>query len=214
MKEDKKLKRFLVLQSLCPLFLLVFIKHVGRSNLIIRFMTPIFHGDWTVVGKVITNPALGDVIITLISVLWFLITVIVAIGVWFYQFSDYSSHGEFIIIGQVKKDSSVTYFVTYILPLMMDDVSTLSGFIFFLVLLGMVIYLLVRSDLFYQNPVLVALGYKIYEFKFITPYPDVAKDKTYIGLTKGELPFSDKTIKRKYIADDVFFVKNDEGQGK
>lgn len=55
MKEDKKLKRFLVLQSLCPLFLLVFIKHVGRSNLIIRFMTPIFHGDWTVGSRKSNN---------------------------------------------------------------------------------------------------------------------------------------------------------------
>ncbi len=34
LKEDKKLKRFLVLQSFCPLFLLIFIKHVGHGELI------------------------------------------------------------------------------------------------------------------------------------------------------------------------------------
>ena len=69
-----------------------------------------------------------------------------------------------------------------------------------------------RSDLFYQNPVLVALKYKTYEFQFVNPYKDVRGDKTYIGLSKGDIPSDKEIIKRKYIADDVFLIYNDNNQ--
>ena len=209
LKEDKKLKRFLVLQSFCPLFLLIFIQHVGHCGLIIRFFACLFHGDWSVIGRAWNSRFLGDVIITFLCLLWFMITAVVAIGFRNLQSSGYDHHGEMIIIGSEKKDSGVTFLVTFVLPLLVDDVSTLRGFIFFIVLLTMVIFLLMRSDLFYQNPVLVALRYKTYEFQFLSPYQDVKENKTYIGLSRGGLPFDGATIKRKYISDDVFLVYND-----
>lgn len=209
MQEDKKLKRFLVLQSFCPLFLLIFIQHVGNGKLVIRFITSILHGNWSVVKIAITHPALGDVIISAICIVWLLITAFVAVGFRNLQSTNFASHGETIIIGQEKKDSGVTFLVTFILPLLVDDVSTLRGFIFFVVLLWMVIFLLIRSDLFYQNPVLVALRYRTYEFQFVSPYTDVKENKTYIGLTRGGLPVDNVVIKRKYIADDVFLIYND-----
>lgn len=209
MQEDKKLKRYLVLQSFCPLFILILIQHVGHCDLIIKFISQLFQGDWFVFCKVFNNPFLGDVVISTIAVLWLVITVIVAIGFRDLQRTNFSSHGETVTIGAEKKDSGVTFLVTFILPLLVDDVSTLRGFLFFIVLLGMVIFLLMRSDLFYQNPVLVALRYKTYEFKFDNPYTDVDGDKTYIGLTKGGVPFDKAVIKRKYIADDVFLIYND-----
>ncbi len=183
MQEDKKLKRFLVLQSFCPLFLLIFIQHVGHVELVIKFFCSILHGDWTSIGKAINSPALGDVAVTTLCVIWFLITTIVAIGFRNLQNSNFASHGETITIGPEKKDSGVTFLVTFVLPLLVDDVSTLRGFIFFIALLTMVIFLLMRSDLFYQNPVLVALKYKSFEFKFDQPYTDVEANKTYIGLS-------------------------------
>lgn len=209
MLEDKKLKRFLVLQSFCPLFLLIFIQHVGHGDLVMRFLGSLIHGDWSVIGWAWKSSFLGDVVITTLCIAWFLITAIVVIGFKDLQNSGYDHHGEMIIIGSEKKDSGVTFLVTFVLPLLVDDVSTLRGFIFFIVLLTMVIFLLMRSDLFYQNPVLVALKYRTYEFQFVTPYQDVKENKTYIGLSKGGLPFDGVTIKRKYIADDVFLVYND-----
>lgn len=209
LKEDKKLKRFLVLQSFCPLFLLIFIQHVGHFTLVFRFFRGLFKGDLTVITKAMESAFLGDVVIMLLCIVWFLITAVVAAGFKNLQNGNYDHHGEIIIIGSEKKDSGVTFLVTFVLPLLVDDVSTLRGFIFFVVLLTMVIFLLMRSDLFYQNPVLVALKYKTYEFQFHNPYTDVKENKTYIGLTKGELPFEDASIKRKYIADNVFLIYND-----
>ena len=209
LKEDKKLKRFLVLQSFCPLFLLIFIQHVGHGELVLRFLGSLIHGDWSVIGRACKSNFLGDIVITTFCMLWFLITAIVALGFRNLQNSGYDHHGETIIIGSEKKDSGVTFLVTFVLPLLVDDVSTPRGFIFFIALLTMVIFLLMRSDLFYQNPVLVALRYKTYEFQFVTPYKDVQDNKTYIGLSKGGLPFDGAAVKRKYIADDVFLVYND-----
>ena len=209
MQEDKKLKSFLVLQSFCPLFLLVLFKHLGHFALVIQFLTGLFHSDFSIFGKMVKSAALGDVILSVFSIIWLISTVIVAIGFRNFQYSSFASHGETIIIGAEKKDSGATFLMTFILPLLLDDVSTIRGFLVFCVLLTMVIYLLMQSDLFYQNPVLVALHYKTYEFRFNSSYKDVEKDKVYIGVTKGRLPYDGAVIKRKYIADDVFLVYND-----
>jgi len=209
MQEDKKLKRFLVLQSFCPLFLLILIQHVGHKDLIFRFFGGIIHGDWSVIGRAWKSSFLGDVVITALCIAWLLITAFVTLGFKNLQSSGYDHHGEMIAIGSEKKDSGVTFFVTFVFPLLVDDVSTPRRFIFFIVLLTMVIILLMRSDLFYQNPVLAALRYKTYEFQFVTPYQDVQEKKTYIGLSKGGLPFEGAAIKRKYISDDVFLIYND-----
>lgn len=209
MQEDKKLKRFLVLQSFCPLFLLILIQHIGHFDLILRFFSCFLHGDRSVFGKMMRSPALGDVVLSILSIIWLISTAVVAIGFRNLQNSNFASHGETITIESERKDSGATFLVTFILPLLKDDVSTFRGFIFFSILLMMVIYLLIRSDLFYQNPVLVVLSYKTYEFRFDNPYTDVEENKTYIGMTRGALPVNGVTIKRKYIADYVFLVYND-----
>lgn len=209
MQEDKKLKFFLVLQSFFPLFLLILIQHIGHWDLVWRFIIGIIHCDWSVFGKMVKSPALGDVVISLFSILWIVITVIVVIGFDNFQNSSFASHGETIIIESEKKDSGVTFLVTFVLPLLVDDVATLRGFLFFGTLLVMVILLFIRSDLFYQNPVLAALHYRVYEFKFCTPYTDVEENKNYIGMTRYKLPSEQVAIKRKYIADNVFIIYNE-----
>ena len=100
--------------------------------------------------------------------------------------------------------------VTILLPLMLDDASSWRSFLFFIVLLAMVIFLMIQSDLFYQNPVLVALRYKFFEFKFISPNQDVKGRQTYLGLSRGGLPREGIIVKRKGIADGVFLIDNDE----
>lgn len=209
MQEDRKLKEYLVLQSFFPLFVLVFIQHVGHFDLIARFFSSLIHGDFNAIIKAIGNPSLGDVVITAVCIGWFIVTVVVTIGFKDLQTSNFDSYGERIQIGTEKKDSGVTFLITFVLPLLVDDVSTLRGFIFFVILLVMVIFLFMKSDLFYQNPVLVALKYKVFEFQFISPYKDVEEKKTYIGMSKGTLPSSKGNIKRRYIADNVFLVYND-----
>ena len=135
MQEDKRLKRFLVLQSFCPLFVLIFIQHAGYGYLVFRFFSRLFSGDWTVIECALQSTFLGDVVVTVLCVAWFLITAIVAVGFRNLQKCNFVHHGEMISIGSEKKDSGVTFLVSFVLPLLVDEVSSLRGFIFFIVLL-------------------------------------------------------------------------------
>ncbi len=209
LRENIVLKRYLVLQSFAPLFALVLIKHIGHFDLIFVFFSRIFSGDLSAFSSAIHSSSLGDVVVSVLCILWLFITCIVAAAFRGFQRVNFDHHGEGIIIGEEKKDSGVTFLVSFVLPLLVDDVSSLRGFVFFIILLLMVIVLLMRSDLFYQNPVLAALKYKTYEFKFSSPYNDVDSRKTYIGISKGGIPFDGAAIKRKYIADGVFVIYND-----
>ena len=214
MQEDKRLKLFLVLQSFCPLFIMIFIQHVGHWSLVWCFISGLLHGDFGVLRKALINPAFGDVFIMTTCILWFILTAIVAVGFNDFQKYGFDSYGEHIVVGTEKKDSGITFLVSFILPLLVDDVSTIRGLLFFSTLLFMVVFLLMRSDLFYENPVLVALQYKTFEFRFIEPYRDVVENKTYIGLTKGNTHYGAEIIKRRYIADGVFLIYNDFDLGR
>lgn len=205
-KEDKKLKLYLVLQSFFPLFVLIFIQHVGNGGLVLRFFRDLLKGDISAFCRAFANSAFGDVVITTICITWFILTGFVAKGFQNLQTFGFDSYGEKVEVKQEKKDSGVSFLVSFVLPLLVDDVSTVRGFVFFVALLSMVIFLLMRSDLFYQNPVLVALRYKTCDFQFIDPYTDVDGKKTYIGLTRGDLPPDGLAIKRKYISDNVFLI--------
>lgn len=207
MQEDRKLKRFLVLQSFCPLFVLVFIRHADIM-VFLNCFDSLIHGRWSVIMQLWKNNTLWNLVITVICIIWFLMTVFVAMGFRNIHDSGFDHNGEMIIIVQEKKDSGITFLIGFILPLLVDDISSFRGFIFFIVLLMMVIFLLMRSDLFYQNPVLVALHYRTYEFKFVNPDEGIDKNNTYIGISKGGIPFDDVAIKRRYIADDVFLIEN------
>ena len=208
MQEDKKLKLLLILQSFCPLFFLIFIRYVGHLGLILRFFNGLIQGDISVVERAWKSSYCGNVVIAFLCVIWFLITVVVTLGFRDFQSYNFAHHGEKINIISEKNDSGATFLVTFVFPLFVDDVSTLRGFIFFIALFTMVIFLLMQTDMFYQNPVLTALGYRSYEFQFVNPYQDVQENKIYIGLSKEE-PTKEAVIKRKYIANDVFLICND-----
>lgn len=218
-QEDKKLKFYLVLHSFSPLFLLIAIKHAGFNDLklIYKTLKHIFYlfvnGNEEAVNNIIfqifTSNRIGNVIVTILCLVWFINTAVISLGFQHLHFGGFDHNAELISIEKVKSDSGLTFLLTCILPLTVDNISTIRGLIYFIVLLVMAIYLDLRSDNFYQNPVLAFHGYITYEFKFINPNFDVEKNKTYIGVTKGSVPSEKSIIKRKYIANDVFLVYNE-----
>ena len=209
LRENKKIELYLVLHSFAPLFILVLIKHIGRFDLIIVFCSRIVRGDWSAISSALHSSSLGHVVISILCILWLLMTFIVAAAFRGFQSIDFDHYGEAIVIGKEKKDSGATFLVSFVLPLLVDDVDTLRGFVFFIFLLTTVFVLLMRSGLFYQNPVLAVLKYRVYEFKFVSGINDVDLNKTYIGISKGTIPDDSAAIKRKYISDGVFVVYND-----
>lgn len=85
----------------------------------------------------------------------------------------------------MPNDSGATFLVTYVLPLLTDNVESVRGLIVFLTMLIMVIMLLSSSNTFYQNPVLVAMKYRTFSFKFSNPANDIThSERVYIARSR------------------------------
>lgn len=211
MSENIRLKRDLVLQSFAPLFLLLSMKYAHCYWKYVKPFVEMFKVEKVrVFSKIIHHSIFGDFIVFLVSVLWILWAILVYCGFTGIFRVGFDSRGEQIDILNDRLDSGATFLVTFVLPLLIDDINSFRGFAIFAVLLGLIIILVTRSDLFYQNPVLTLLGYKVFEFQFKTPYTDIEKqDKIYVGITKGKMVIEQVNIKRKYIADDVFIIFNE-----
>lgn len=206
--DDIKLKRFLVLQSFAPLFILLVIKHFVDPILVFYFFQRLFHNPVGALVQAIHHAEFGNMLISAMCIGWMLLTLLVSRGFKDLQSYGLVAHGESVILVEQKQDSSLTFLMTFILPLLVDSVDTIRGFVFFVALLLMVVVLLMKSNLFYQNPVLAVLGYKVYAFKVLDPAADMDGEKVYIGITKGNGVTDKAVIKRKHIADDVYLIYN------
>lgn len=219
MKENVQLKMYLILQSFSPLFLLILVQHFRfdffravRKSFQMAFFDRAGIGE--VLSHIISYGSLGDLVVSIVCLAWLGGAFVIWVGFSGFQTDNFDSHGERIDIERNALDAGASYFVSFILPLLVNDVNTVRGFAVFALLLSMLILLIARSDLFYQNPVLAVLRYKVVQFKFINPYEDIRlKDKTYVGIfrdvPKGTLKDAAPKIKRKFIADDVFLISKD-----
>lgn len=211
--DNLSLKRSLVLQSFAPLFLLLTIKHMDIDlypKLIYKFID-IWHKTGTRAFTIAINHAsFGGFVVSVIGIIWLIITIMIALGFNGVQKAGFKSAGEQIIIEDSPNDSGATFLVTYVLPLLTDDVESVRGLIVFLTMLIMVILLLTRSNTFYQNPVLAAMKYRTFSFKFLNPANDIIyPERVYIGITYRRPIVEEAVIKRKYISDGVFVIYNE-----
>lgn len=211
--ENLILKRSLMLQSFAPLFALLAIKYFSPAmfwHLTVSFVKLFLDKGMVAVPIAVANKNFGSFLIFMISLMWLLATFIVAIGFTGMQKSGFRSAGEKIsIVGSPDAGDGI-FLVTYILPLMINDVSSIRKLISFLLLLSTVIVVLIDSDTFYQNPVLSVMKYRTFTFKFVNPASDIKhSNRVYVGITHGAPIAEDAIIKRKYISDGVFLVYND-----
>ena len=68
---------------------------------------------------------------------------------------------------------------------------------------------MLKTDLCYRNPILIALNYKIFEFHVDNPNDELRTDIQYIGICRGELPDIGKDIKRHKVDERVFLIYNE-----
>lgn len=219
MKENFHLKMHLTLQSFAPLFLLIFAQHIRCDFLraVSRFfvilgsdMDRFGHPLMDAFAAIKSYRFLGDFVVSVLCALWIIGAVAVWIGFRNFQTVNFESYGEKIEVSEDAPEGGASYFVTFVLPLMIDNVNTLRGFIVFSFLLLILILLICRSNLFYQNPVLTILKYQVFRFTFSNPHHDInISRKTYIGITRGTAVNSNTVIKRKYIAGNVFLIFRD-----
>ena len=102
--------------------------------------------------------------------------------------------------------------MTYVLPMVLDDIGTRNGFLIFVFLMAMLCVLMWKTNLYYQNPVLTILGYNVISFEFDDTELRDFKNRECIGITKGDIS-AGVVIKRQYITDNVFLVYKNRAEG-
>ena len=195
MTENKKLKRKLIVQSFLPLSILIVIKSVTKETLgkIYCLLDSILH-KCNIIETIQETGLRDDIWQILIGIiaLWFAISGFITF--WQFRqarFTAFNDDGDKIVIEDKIQDSGISFFMTFILSL----------------LVWFVAELMVKTDLYYQNPVLILLQYKLYRVKFTSDIANVPNPKTYIAICREELD-ENKVVKWKYISDDVCLMYN------
>ena len=158
--------------------------------------------------KLIHHPLLITAVLEVLCFLWIIYSIYSVRYFEKSQRSNFVSMGESPINIEKIQDSGVTFFMTYVLPMAMDDLDTLQGFIVFAILMAMLFALMWKTNLYYQNPVLTILGYEIFSFEFETTQLAQYEEKKCIGITRGNVEEGDN-IKRQIISDNVFIIYED-----
>lgn len=208
MNDNKKLKHLLILQSFMPLMFLLLIKNFKFNliKLVSKFFVEIWECDFSVIKTAITHESFLLSVIIIMCLSWIIKGILAIIQFRDIQNSDFIE-GDKIMIKNYSSDSGLIFFTTFIMPLILDDIGTLRNFLVFIGLLTMMVALMCKTNLYYQNPVLTILGYKTFCFSFVEEDISQKTDNQLIGITYGNLDES-RIIKYKLIADDIYLIYN------
>lgn len=203
MIADKKMKIGLIVQSFAPLFLILLVKNY--DNRFIEIVYGLLNNHKSVIESSLLIELIPNFIFSIICILVLAFAIISYKSFNDSQNRDYKSHGELIANVHNCNDMSINFFVTYIMPLCSDKVESFRDILVFTLVIGIIFLLMYKTNLYYQNPILVILGYEIFKFTFDYTDNSQLQGKEFIGVSK-EVLTNGTVIKWKYISDGVFIV--------
>ena len=211
MKDNLHLKRGLITQSLSPVFALLIIRHFHLDYLRLtgHFFRCLRSSPVETLGKTIVHPRFGELLIVVGGIVWIISSLVSIPAFNATQDAGFESRGEMVIAVEEQRDAAASFLMTFILPLLIDELSTPQYWISYMLVIVVVYAVLYQSNLYYQSPVLAFLGYKVFKFKVLNPASGFEEDREYIGITKNNMITEDAAIIWKHIADDVFLVYNE-----
>ncbi len=189
------MKRKLMVQSLSPLALLTVIRNL-RINLYDK-------NGLILSGGQIVKDNLTLIIVLSVCCIWLLFSII-----YYFEFKAFKwvdrVGGYEVANVRAKDEESLNFFLTIIIPLLIDDVETVQGALTFMTIVLILCILLYRTKLFYANPVLAMLGYHFFELCFVDN-PDYPEKCFVIAQTEGVK--DGDVVEYKQISGRVIFVK-------
>lgn len=211
MRENRFLKRLLIMQSFTPLFLLLIIKYwdVASLRMLFKFLGYILEKNVVLAFAKVRERLefIPHTILLICCIALLLIEIVIYLYFRRSQTAGFADRAEKISVENDTTEASASFFVSYVTPMLMDDITEIKGFLCFLIIMLMLIMLMRNTNLYYQNPILSVIGYKTFEFRFTETSEDSLKDKNYIAITRGKFDET-RIIKRKYISDNVFLIYN------
>lgn len=142
----------------------------------------------------------------LVCVIWIIAAIVFYISFGSFKFADTES-GYTVNVEEEKDEASLNFLMTLIIPLLIDNVNEVTGAITLLVIVVLMIILLHKTSLFYANPILSILGYRVYVFSF-EENKKYTKGK-YVGLCQGSIE-TGQSIVFKEITNNVFFIRRNK----
>ncbi len=195
------MKTGLLIQSLSPLAFLTFVKNFPST--IMDSMGNISSLLEYIMQNCVISAVEGICIIWCVLSAWYYVKFKV------FTWADKKSGYEIKCVKDRDEDS-LNFFITIIVPLLINDAGTLNGAI----TLGSIVFflcvLLYRTKLFYSNPVLTILGYRFYEFQFKenSEVQGICLGISLNTVTDGSV------IEYKQISDNVFYIRGRENGQK
>lgn len=190
------LKHKLMLQSLSPLAFLTIVRNFKFTPVSKLTGGQTYWAEFVHLNNVL-------IIVLILCAMWILAAIISFISFTAFKWTD-KKQGYQLSSFTEKEDASLNFFMTMIIPLLIDDVGTIQGAATFLIIVVMMCALLSKTHLYYANPVLAILGYRVYEIQF-KRNPDF--DKSCLAVVKGKFSGSDGTVEYKVINDTVLYMK-------
>lgn len=210
MKDNLSLKHGLIIQSLSPLFVLLIIRHVHCDfYLLIKRFLDVARVDFAgAIHKMLSHYEFGEMLIVAVGIIWVILTVI-----YFFAFkgtnrAGFDSHGECIVNIEERNGDAAYFLMTFILPLLIDDLSMPQYWLSYTIMIAIVYSVLFHSNLYYQSPILALLKYKVLLFEVSNPDIQfgLSRDNKYVGITRESNISNGDAIIWKHIADNVFLI--------
>ena len=183
----KLMKLLLLIQSLSPIALLMLLKIIPFSEIWDESRT-----FWMYFSR-----NLCFSLLLVFFVIWLLLSVFGWIYTRSFNKIEFDVKDISVCNLEEDKESGLNFFMTILLPLLIDDVGMINGFLVFVFLFVGVVILLAKTTLFYKNPVLMLLGYRLFYFQID------GVDKIGICTKVKET----NIIKYSTISDNVVFFK-------
>lgn len=189
------MKKKLIILSMSPLFFLTFIQNfpwdkLNKININILNVNELLKHKCLVIGLAI-------------CLIWLITSIYVYMQFRFF-FKYGRDSGYTIKALKEEKEAGLNFFLALILPMMNNDVSKFNVLLSFIALIFIIVLLLYKTNLYYQNPILIIAGYKVYKFKFENNH-ELGQDE-YVGISFHNVNVNN-SIEYKKVEDNVLIIK-------
>lgn len=192
MYNNTFMKLQMYISSLWLLFLIVFILNID---------IPMCFGD--------DCEFVGVIVLAKMNIIPLISAALLLIGTLFTKVFNYSIAGSaktYIKIKSIKNKSyeHLTFLTTYIIPLICFDLTEIRYAVILLILLSVIAVIYVKTDMYYANPTLAVLGFRLYEATVILRDGEEYEDIIFI--TRENINKESNIVYRK-IDENIMIVK-------
>ena len=191
------LKHKLILQSLSPLAFLTIVRNFSFIPVGELTENQTYWGEFLRHNSVL-------IFVFALCILWIIFAIYSYVSFAIFKWTD-KKQGYRLSSFKEKEDVSLNFFMTMIIPLLIDDVGKIQGALTLLIIVIMMLVLLCKTKLFYANPILAILDYRVYEVQFENS--SNFGDEKCIALVKGGLSKNPGSVEYKMIDANVLYMK-------